>query len=201
MDTKEKILYTALSLFARDGYEAVSISEISGALGLAKSAIYKHYKNKRELFDCIVREMERYDYARIRNIALPEGMFADMPEIFRETGIEKISAFAMTQFMFWTENEFAANFRKLLSIERMRNDEMERMYQKFLGMGPLRYVRETLGNCMALTGAEADRLAFEFYAPIYMLIDVYDAAEDKHAAAGAMRAHIEEFISRLKERA
>ena len=47
-DTKEKILFTALRLFARDGYEAVSVSAIAGELGMTKGALYKHYKNKRD---------------------------------------------------------------------------------------------------------------------------------------------------------
>ena len=33
-DTKEAILTTALQLFAGNGYEAVSVSEIAGALGM-----------------------------------------------------------------------------------------------------------------------------------------------------------------------
>ena len=44
-ETKEKILMTALRLFARDGYEAVSVSMIAGELGITKGALYKHYKN------------------------------------------------------------------------------------------------------------------------------------------------------------
>ena len=44
-DTKEAILTTALQLFASDGYEAVSVSQIAGALGMTKGALYKHYKN------------------------------------------------------------------------------------------------------------------------------------------------------------
>ena len=35
-DTKERILQTALDLFARRGYEAVSVSDIAGALGMTK---------------------------------------------------------------------------------------------------------------------------------------------------------------------
>lgn len=34
--TKEKILLTALRLFAQDGYEAVSMSKIAGELGITK---------------------------------------------------------------------------------------------------------------------------------------------------------------------
>lgn len=34
--TKEDILIVALHLFARDGYEAVSVSQIAGELGMTK---------------------------------------------------------------------------------------------------------------------------------------------------------------------
>ena len=56
-DTKEKILMAALRLFAREGYEAVSVSDIAGELGMTKGALYKHYKNKRDIFDHIVARM------------------------------------------------------------------------------------------------------------------------------------------------
>ena len=62
--TKEKILLTSLKLFAQDGYEAVSISKISGELGMAKSALHKHYKNKKDIFDSIVKRMEEMDFER-----------------------------------------------------------------------------------------------------------------------------------------
>ena len=46
---KEEILIVALHLFARDGYEAVSVSQIAGELDMTKGALYRHYKSK----DCI----------------------------------------------------------------------------------------------------------------------------------------------------
>ena len=58
-NTKESILLAALRLFARDGYEAVSVSQIAGALGMTKGALYKHYKNKRDIFDSILARMEQ----------------------------------------------------------------------------------------------------------------------------------------------
>ena len=48
-NTKEKILIIALRLFAIHGYEAVSVSQIAGELGMTKGALYKHYKNKRDI--------------------------------------------------------------------------------------------------------------------------------------------------------
>ena len=53
-DTKGRILLTALQLFSRDGYEAVSVRNIAEALDMTKGALYRHYKNKRDIFDSII---------------------------------------------------------------------------------------------------------------------------------------------------
>ena len=68
METKENILLTALRLFARDGFEAVSVSQIAGELGMVKSALYKHYKNKRDIFDSILERMDEMDCERAKKI-------------------------------------------------------------------------------------------------------------------------------------
>ncbi|MDD6765188.1 MAG: helix-turn-helix domain containing protein, partial [Firmicutes bacterium] len=44
-NTKEKILMTALELFARDGYEAVSVRNIAEKLDITKGALYRHFKS------------------------------------------------------------------------------------------------------------------------------------------------------------
>lgn len=67
MNTKEKILMTALRLFARNGCEAVSVGDIAADLNMAKSALYKHYKNKRAVFDGIVAKMFEIDAERNKN--------------------------------------------------------------------------------------------------------------------------------------
>ena len=48
--TKEEIMTVALHLFAKNGYEAVSVSQIAGVLGMTKGALYRHYENKRDIF-------------------------------------------------------------------------------------------------------------------------------------------------------
>jgi AcrR family transcriptional regulator len=49
-NTKEFIIDEAFKLFLQRSYEAVSISDISQAIGLTKGALYHHFKNKEELF-------------------------------------------------------------------------------------------------------------------------------------------------------
>lgn len=50
-DTKERILETALELFAQSGYLGTSMSDIAKQLGITKGALYKHYKSKQEILD------------------------------------------------------------------------------------------------------------------------------------------------------
>ena len=88
--TKEKILLTALKLFAQDGYEAVSISKISGELGMAKSALYKHYKNKRDIFDSIINRMDELDYERAREYNMPDGNMDEIIKEYRNISTDKI---------------------------------------------------------------------------------------------------------------
>ena len=146
MDTKEKILHVALALFARDGYEAVSVSMIAGELGMTKGALYKHYENKRAIFDSIVRRMEENDYENAKSFHMPEDLFEKMSDRYRSTEFEQLCAYTLAQFVYWTEDSFASQFRKMLSLERYRNAEMNALYQQYLGAGPLRYVEDLMGQ-------------------------------------------------------
>ena len=45
-DTKERILETALELFAHSGYLGTSMSDIANRLGITQGALYEHYTSK-----------------------------------------------------------------------------------------------------------------------------------------------------------
>ncbi|MDD4159616.1 MAG: TetR family transcriptional regulator [Synergistaceae bacterium] len=196
-DTKENILHTALRLFARDGYEAASVSCIAGELGITKGALYRHYKNKRDIFDSIVERMCRIDVERAKKYEVPEETFDRSPAAYRSTDIDKVRAFIEAQFHFLTEDEFACNFRKMLILEQYRNPEIAELYQKCLVSGPVSYMedifREMVGQ--GLCGKnDPKQLALEFYAPFYLLLSISDTAAGKKEAARLLNAHIERFI-------
>lgn len=198
-DTKENILLTALRLFARDGYEAVSVSAIAGNLGMTKGALYKHYKNKRDIFDSIVERMYQIDYERAKKYEVPEETFEKMPLSYRNTSMDKIKVFVEAQFNFWTEDEFACNFRKMLTLEQYRNPEMADLYQKCLVGGPVSYM-EDLFREMIEQGiwneSNSKQLALEFYAPLYLLINMSDASSNRKEIFNLLTAHIEGFVKK-----
>ena len=114
-DTKEKILLTALRLFARDGYEAVSVSSIAGELGITKGALYKHYKNKRDIFDSIVERMYQIDAEQSQQYEVPKEKYETTPKAYQNVSMDNIKAFTIAQFRFWTEDDFASDFRRMLT--------------------------------------------------------------------------------------
>ena len=178
MHTKEKILRTALHLFAQDGYEAVSVSQIASALGMTKSALYKHYKNKQDIFDQIVVEMERQDAGRANGFDLPEDTRQENAEAYRAASLQQLLAFSKAQMRYWTCDAFASEFRRMLTLEQYRNEQMQQLYQQYLGAGPLGYVTDLL---LSLSVAHPAQRAVELYAPMFLLYSVYDGAQDKEA--------------------
>ena len=57
MDTKEKILKTALKLFVEKGFAEVSISDLIQEVGIAKGGFYHHFKSKDQLINDIIEKV------------------------------------------------------------------------------------------------------------------------------------------------
>lgn len=194
--TKEKILLTSLKLFAQDGYEAVSISKISGELGMAKSALYKHYKNKRDIFDSIINRMDELDYERAREYNMPDGNMDEIIKGYREISIDKIRIYTEAQFKHWTEEEFPSLFRRMLTLEQYRNQEMADLYQKYLVSGPIDYMTYLFAG---ITGKkeEAKQLAIEFYGPIFLMYSLYDNKREGDDLAEMLKKHVDRFSKKM----
>ena len=194
--TKEKILLTSLKLFAQDGYEAVSISKISGELGMAKSALYKHYKNKRDIFDSIINRMDELDYERAREYNMPEGNMDEIIKGYRKISIDKIRIYTEVQFKHWTEEEFSSLFRRMLTLEQYRNQEMSDLYQKYLVSGPIDYMTYLFAG---ITGKkeEAKQLAIEFYGPIFLMYSLYDNKREGDDLTEMLKNHVERFSKKI----
>ena len=194
--TKEKILLTSLKLFAQDGYEAVSISKISGELGMAKSALYKHYKNKRDIFDSIINRMDELDYERAREYNMPDGNMDEIIKEYRNISTDKIRIYTEAQFKHWTEEEFSSLFRRMLTLEQYRNQEMSDLYQKYLVSGPIDYMTYLFAG---ITGKkeEAKQLAIEFYGPIFLMYSLYDNKREGDDLTEMLKNHVVRFSKKI----
>ena len=196
--TKERILETALTLFARNGYLGTSMSDIAGALGITKAALYKHYAGKQEILDRIVERMREMDYARAAAYEMPETEPDGFAEAYMHTPVGKIYAYSMAQFDHWTREPFSANFRRMLTLEQYRDPKLARLYHDYLATGPTEYMAAIFRK---LTDSDeaAIQLALEFYGPMFLLYSVYDGAEDKGAVETLLNEHIDRFIAKVEK--
>ena len=108
---RKRILKTALRLFAANGYEAVSVSDTASALSITKGALYKHYANKRGIFDAILSRMAERDAQGATESELPTESAEAAPETYCNIPPAQIIAYAKAQFRYWTQDEFAADFQ------------------------------------------------------------------------------------------
>ena len=195
-DTKRKILEQALRLFSVNGYAAVSVEQIAQAVGIRAPSLYKHYKSKRDIFAQIVAEMERQDAAFAAACGVPGVPVQEAPQAYAHVPMDSIRAFSTALFRHWTEDAFAAGFRRLLTLEQYRDLEMAGLYRQYLSAGPLAYMEDIFAP-PAGGAAAGMALALAFYGPMFLLYSVYDDAADKAAVLPLLEAHIDRFAARL----
>ena len=193
---KEEILIVALHLFAKDGYEAVSVSQIAGELDMTKGALYRHYKSKRDIFDCIVQRMEQQDSEQARQNEVPEESIENVPEEYQNVSVEDFVGYSKSMFEYWTEDDFASSFRKMLTLEQFRNEEMQNLYQQYLVSGPAEYVKDLFKN-MEIKNPEEE--AVKFYANMFFYYSVYDGATDKTKAKCQFEYMLDKIVEEMKQ--
>ena len=193
---KEEILIVALHLFARDGYEAVSVSQIAGELDMTKGALYRHYKSKRDIFDSIVKRMEQQDSEQARENEVPEESIEKTPEEYQNVSLYDFVEYSKSMFEYWTEDDFASSFRKMLTIEQFRSEEMQKLYQQYLVSGPAGYVKDLFKN-MKIKDPEEN--AVKFYANMFFYYNVYDGAADKAKAKCQFEQMLDKIVEEMKQ--
>ena len=192
---KEEILIVALHLFARDGYEAVSVSQIAGELDMTKGALYRHYKSKRDIFDCIVQRMEQQDGEQASEYDMPEEEKEKMPEQYGNVSLDDLVEYSKSMYEYWTEDDFASSFRKMLTIEQFRSEEMQNLYQQYLVAGPASYVKDLFESIGIINAKDkADR----FYATMHFYYSIYDGAADKKMVKVEFVSAIKSLVQELK---
>ena len=143
---------------------------------MTKGALYRHYKSKRDIFDSIVKRMEQQDSEQARENEVPEESIEKTPEEYQNVSFDDFVEYSKSMFEYWTEDDFASSFRKMLTIEQFRSEGMQKLYQQYLVSGPAGYVKDLFKN-MKIKDPEEN--AVKFYANMFFYYSVYDGASDK----------------------
>jgi AcrR family transcriptional regulator len=68
----QKIKDVAIALFCERGYEGASLADIAELVGIKKSSIYNHYKNKDDLFLHIFEKSCQEEIVHVKNVLSKE---------------------------------------------------------------------------------------------------------------------------------
>jgi AcrR family transcriptional regulator len=77
------VLDAALPLFARDGYDAVSMQAIADEAGVSKPVLYSCYASKEELFDELMAREERKLWHMVEDSVPAPGALGDKEDLLR----------------------------------------------------------------------------------------------------------------------
>ena len=195
--TKQKILDEALTLFSEKGYANVYVSDIADKVGIKAPSLYKHYKSKQAIFDAIIEEMNNrfLEQAKALNITGNDAQ-ADAA-IYKDIGEEALVQLGQNLFAYFLHDDYVRRFRKMLTIEQFRDEELGRIYAKQYVDDPLAYQGMMFGMMVAQGVLVTDNIpvmTIHFYAPIYMLLTICDREPQREAEAmKTLEEHIRKF--------
>ena len=147
---------------------------------MTKGALYRHYKSKRDIFDSIVKQMEQQDSEQARENEVPEESIEKTPEEYQNVSFD----------------DFASSFRKMLTIEQFRSEEMQNLYQQYLVSGPAGYVKDLFKN-MKIKDPEEN--AVKFYANMFFYYSMYDGAADKAKVKYQFEHMLDKIVEEIKQ--
>ena len=102
-------------------------------------------------------------------------------------------------FSHWTRDSSAVAFRRMLSIERFRDERAAQVYDELFVTGQLRHHEAVFSEMMeigALEKGDVEQMALDFWAPIHLLMQATDNGMSMKEATTRIRAHVLSFARR-----
>jgi AcrR family transcriptional regulator len=197
MNTKERILNISLELFSKHGFSGVSVRDIAKKVGVRESALYKHFKNKQDIFDSIIVVMkERISLAYQEN-QLPEVMTENISNAYENLSVKHICEIAWKLFLLYTKDPMVSSYRKLLMREQFCNEQAAKQYDEIYLSGVIRRqgkVFEKLVEGGFFIDENPEVIAMEFYGPILLLFQQYDCnPENEELLKNILFRHVKAF--------
>ncbi len=175
----------------------MSMGEIAGAVGIKAPSLYNHFKSKRDIFNAILEKMQE-NYVRQAGALNINGTQADSDaEFFGSCSEEMLIQTGKGLFLFFLHDEWTAAFRRMLTVEQFKSDDIARLYSQQYLDGPIAYqsrMFEMLTAGGALNCADPKIAAVQFFSPIYMLLELCDREPQREAEAlELIERHIRQF--------
>lgn len=197
MDTKQKIIDEALTLFSQKGYANVFVGEIAQKVGIKAPSLYKHFKNKQAIFNGIIEEMQN-QFKTTADFLGIDGFNAQIDgDTYTKISEEESIKIGMALFHYYLHDEYNQRFRKMLTIEQFHDKTLAAVYSKQYVDDPLSYQGIMMGMMVSTGTFKTDNvniMTLQFYAPFYLLLTLCDREPEREKEAiQTLIAHIKQF--------
>ena len=197
MNTKQRILDEALTLFSEKGYANVFVNDIAERVGIKAPSLYKHYKNKQAIFDAIIDEMSSKFEQQAQALSINGTDPAADAEVYKSMSEDHLIKLGNDLFAYFLHDSYTKRFRKMLTLEQFKDKDLARVYSEQYFDRPLSYQGMLLGLLVAqglLVTENVPIMTLHFYAPIYLLLTVCDREPDREPEAlKLLEEHIRQF--------
>jgi len=197
MNTKEKILDEALTLFSEKGYANVFVGDIADRVGIKAPSLYKHYKNKQAIFDAIIDEMNRRFEEQAKAMQINGNDAAKDAGIYETLSEDQLLKLGREFFLYYLHDDYNRKFRKMLTIEQFHEKDLAKVYSKLYVDDPLSYQGMLFGFMVTagvLKTENVQVMTLHFYAPIYFMLTICDREPDREPEMlKLLDEHIKQF--------
>ena len=195
--TKERIIVEALTLFSKNGYEAVSVVQIASAVGIKAPSLYKHFKSKQDIFSAIINEMaQRYD-EQMKNLLMNGKDPNEDKTMFLTMDIDTLIMTGKTLFQFYLHDEVSSKFRQLLAIEQYHDPALAKLYHEQYFYAPIAYQSSLFAHFIQAGTMKKEKpeiIALHFYAPLFTLLSFADSdASKEETIMNMLEEHVRQF--------
>ncbi len=161
--TKEKILDTAMALFAEKGYFQVTIREIAKAVGIKGSSIYNHFESKEAILDSMFRQYQEETGRILGDFYTPE----NLDRLIETHSVEAFLETMLFASVVYLRSPRIEKIFRIIAIEQFANEKAKSFFlQEFIVAS--RSVLETAFSKLMDKGKvrryDARELAAEFHA-------------------------------------
>jgi Transcriptional regulator len=184
-DTKQRIVSSALDMFAENGYAGTNIRELSASLDLGKSSLYRHFESKEEIWNTVLDTMASYYEEHF-------GSVQNMPRIPKNT--TELYEMTMRMVKFTVHDEKIVKTRKLLLTEQFHDEKARKLATRYFSEDTEHLFTKVFEGMMengSIKRTDPQVLAFSYTSPITVLVHLCDREPDKILET---MARIEAFV-------
>ncbi len=151
--TRDRIIETAVDMWASQSYNAVSIRDIAHAVNIRESSIYYHFKSKKDILDTIISLFEEkaasiadslitsISESILLQSSKKQGLFHRKTN-FLPSAFMWLKTFYCEQFLF---DHFSNSVMRILMLEQFHDEAIAAKYNEWLFVKPRMLMLQAMG--------------------------------------------------------